>query len=167
MSKVVKDSTFGVRDYDDAMKAGDWNRASQVFRHHVPRHNQMQLNIVGFDGNTIAMTMELSGAMRGLAEGSVHGGMLATFADVASALSLDQAYDIETHAPVTTDMHVRYYRQPRPGPLRAEATIVHRGRRLLSTEYSVADAKSRVLACSTATYMLVPREQMEPNSVAS
>jgi uncharacterized protein (TIGR00369 family) len=54
-------------------------------------------------------------------------------------------------------MHVRYYRQPQSGPLTAEATVVHRGRRLLSTECSVSDAANRVLARSTATYMIVPR----------
>ena len=57
---------------------------------------------------------------------------------------------------MTTDLHVRYYRQPQSGPLTAEATVVHRGRRLLSTECVVSDAQQRVLARSTATYMVVP-----------
>ena len=64
----------------------------------------------------------------------LNGGMLATFADVASAASLWASCDRDIEIPVTTDMHVRYYRQPRSGPLKAEATVVHRGRRLLGTE---------------------------------
>lgn len=51
-----------------------------------------------------------------------------------------------------TDMHVRYYRQPRGGPLRAEAEMVHKGRTLLSAECVVLDAENRVLIRSTATY---------------
>jgi acyl-coenzyme A thioesterase PaaI-like protein len=53
-------------------------------------------------------------------------------------------------------MHVRYYRQPRSGPLTAEATVVHKGKRLLGTECVVTDAELRVLVRSTATYMIVP-----------
>jgi hypothetical protein len=47
---------------------------------------------------------------------------------------------------VTTDMHIRYYRQPKGGPLIAEAKMVHRGRRLLSAECTVLDASDRVLS---------------------
>ena len=82
--------------------------------------------------------------------------MLATFADAASASCLDGAYDFSTHFPVTTDIHVRYYHQPKQGPLVAEAKLMHGGRRLLSTECSVSDAQDRVLIRTTATFMLVP-----------
>jgi uncharacterized protein (TIGR00369 family) len=57
--------------------------------------------------------------------------------------------------PVTTDMHIRYYRQPRSGPLKADATVVHRDRRLLSTECLIADGEDRILTRSTATYAVV------------
>ena len=100
--------------------------------------------------------MDLSEEVRGPGEGTVHGGMLATLADFASAFCLYGTHDSLTERPVTTDMHVRYYRQPQSGPLLAEATVVHRGRRLLSTECSVVDGNERVLTRTTATYMLVP-----------
>ena len=106
---------------------------------------------------TTILTMELGDDVRGPVEGSIHGGMLATFADIASAVAVWDSYDTQTEVPVTTDMHVRYYRQPSAGPLKAEATVVHRGRRLLSTECSIVDAADRTLVRSTATYMLVPR----------
>jgi uncharacterized protein (TIGR00369 family) len=57
---------------------------------------------------------------------------------------------------VTTDLHVRYYRQPRSSPITAQAHVVHRGRRILSVECSVVDGEDRQLARSTATYMIVP-----------
>jgi uncharacterized protein (TIGR00369 family) len=120
----------------------------------TPLHEVMGLRAVARDEDSLTVSMELSGAVRGVAEGSVHGGILATFADVASATVL--TFDRESEIPVTTDLHVRYYRQPRSGPLTAEARVVHRGRRLLGTECVVADAEQRVLARTTATYMLVP-----------
>jgi uncharacterized protein (TIGR00369 family) len=100
--------------------------------------------------------MPLNEDVRGPVSGTVHGGMLATLADVTCAVSLWGAYDPALEMPVTTDMHVRYYRQPRSGPIKAEAHVVHRGRRILSVESSVADNEERSLVRATATYMLVP-----------
>jgi uncharacterized protein (TIGR00369 family) len=99
--------------------------------------------------------MPLTDDLRGYFEGSIHGGRLATFADAASASCLDRAYDFNSHFPVATDIHVRYYRQPKGGPLVAEAKLVHGGKRLLSTDCSVVDAEDRVLIRTTATLMLV------------
>ena len=100
-------------------------------------------------------------------EGSIHGGMLATLADAASASCLDGACDVNTHFPVTTDIHVRYYRQPKGGPLVAEAKLVHGGRRLLSTDCSVIDAEGRVLIRTTATFMLVPNTPSPPSRIGA
>ena len=122
----------------------------------VPLHRRMGLRFARVDGDGAVLSMELGDEVRGAMPGSVHGGMLATFADVASAVALTGSYDPETDIPVTTDLHVRYYRQPTAGPLTAQAHVVHRGRRLLGTECSVVDAEQRVLARSTATYMIVP-----------
>ena len=118
-------------------------------------HRIMGLQLAQLKPTTV-LRMELTDDVRGPAPGTIHGGMLASLADVASAASLWESVDYGTELPVTTDMHVRYYRQPRSGPLTAEATVVHRGRRLLSTECVVTDAEQRVLTRTTATYMVVP-----------
>ena len=120
-----------------------------------PLHTLIGLRMVRLLPTTI-LSMELSDDVRGPTKGTIHGGILATFADVTSAQALWESYEVGSEVPVTTDMHVRYYRQPRSGPLTAEATVVHRGRRLLSTECVVTDAEQRVLIRSTATYMVVP-----------
>ena len=121
-----------------------------------PIHDRiMGLKLVQLKPTTV-LNMELTDDVRGPAPGTIHGGMFATLADVASAASLWESVDYSAELPATTDMHVRYYRQPRSGPLTAEATVVHRGRRLLSTECVVTDAEQRVLTRTTATYMLVP-----------
>jgi uncharacterized protein (TIGR00369 family) len=141
----------------EAIAAGDWEAASEASRRMVPLHDRMGISIVRVSQDKTVLTMEMSNDVRGNAEHSVHGGILATFADVACATSLFGSYDHIAQIPGTTDMHVRYYRQPRDGPLKAEARVVHQGSRLLSAECSVIDAEQRVLIRSTATYMIVPR----------
>ena len=129
---------------------------TQGFRS-IPLHDRMGIQILQRGPETI-MTMELSDDVRGGMPGTVHGGMLAAFADAACAISLWGAYDPAELITATTDMHVRYYRQPQGGPLTAEARMVNQGRRLLSSECAIYDVERRVLARSTATYMLVPSE---------
>ena len=151
------DETVGAR-FATALAEGDLSRATEINRL-IPLHDLMRQTVVARDEqseHSLTMTMELSDDVRGAAAGSIHGGILATFADVASAAALTGAYDGASAIPVTTDLHVRYYRQPRSGPLTAEARVVHRGRRLLSTECAIVDAEQRVLARTTATYMIVP-----------
>jgi uncharacterized protein (TIGR00369 family) len=131
---------------------GDLSAMSEVIREN-PVHRLLGLNLLRRGTDSVTMTMELSDAVEGGGEGSIHGGILATFADAAAAVAIDNN---PGEVPVTTDLHVRYYRQPRSGPLTAEARVVHRGRRLLSTECVVTDPEQRVLARTTATYMIVP-----------
>lgn len=145
----------GVRTHR-ALAADDLEGATASLHDGVPLHRRMGLRFTQVTEDVVAMTMELSDEVRGAHDGSVHGGMLATFADVASALALTGIYNPAHEIPVTTDLHVRYYRQPTSGPLTAEARVVHRGRRLLSSECAIVDADKRVLARSTATYMIVP-----------
>lgn len=101
--------------------------------------------------------MELAEETAGPLPGTVHAGLLAAFTDASAALAVTRSLDNETEIQVTTDIHVRYFRQPRSGPLTATATLVHRGRRILSAECLIQDAEGRDLARATATYMVVPR----------
>jgi len=139
-------------DADEADYFAYWRRMREAGAT-PPLHDRMGIELVQLSPTTV-ITMELGEDVRGFAEGSVHGGMLATLADISCAVSLWRSFDRGTQIPITTDMHVRYYRQPKSGPLSAEATIVYRGTRLLSTECSVTDGDQRVLARATATYMI-------------
>lgn len=134
-----------------------WEEIRQGTDRWPPLHRLMGIEMVRLTPTTV-LSMELSDDVRGQVRGTVHGGILATFADIASAVALWNSFDVDSEAPVTTDLHVRYYRQPKAGPLTAEASVVHRGRRFLGTECVVTDAEERVLARTTATYMVVPFE---------
>lgn len=120
----------------------------------TPMHRLLGLKMLQLRPTTV-LSMELSDDVRGFYPGSVHGGILATFADVASATALWDSHDQQT-IPVTTDMHIRYYRQPKGGPLTAEVQVVHAGRRLLSTECVVRDAQHRVLVRTSGTFAIQP-----------
>jgi uncharacterized protein (TIGR00369 family) len=144
-----------VRASEEAINLGDMEAASIALRRSQLVNDRLGLGILRRDEDSVVVTMDLSEEVEGNAPGTVHGGMLATFADIASAMALHASFD-EHSIPVTTDMHIRYYRQPKAGPLTAKATVVHRGRQLLGTECRVADAQNRVLARATATYVVVP-----------
>ncbi|MDT5338983.1 MAG: hypothetical protein QOD90_4488 [Mycobacterium sp.] len=124
-----------------------------------PVHDQLQMNIVRYKPGVAVVSMPLTDGIRGFYDGTIHGGMLATLADAACASCLWGTYEFGPQFTVTTDIHVRYYRQPKSGPLIAEAKMVHRGKRLLSSECTIVDGEERVLLRSTATFMLVDAPQ--------
>jgi uncharacterized protein (TIGR00369 family) len=117
------------------------------------------MNIVRYKPGVAVVSMPLTDGIRGFYDGTIHGGMLATLADAACASCLWGTYEFGPQFTVTTDIHVRYYRQPKSGPLIAEAKMVHRGKRLLSSECTIVDGEERVLLRSTATFMLVDAPQ--------
>ena len=119
-----------------------------------PVHGWLGLQIE-LHGETTVVTMQLTDEVRGPGPGTIHGGILATIADVTCALTLSGNFDIATERPATTDMHIRYYRQPKAGPITATGRLVFRGRRVLSAECSIVDGEDRELARATATFMIV------------
>lgn len=157
MAEDVLDATLAAPVSEDEHAASYQSRWERLLHDPAgtPVHRQLGLKILQLRPRTV-LSMELSDAVRGFYPGSVHGGMLATFADAASATALWNSVDEGTSIPVTTDMHIRYYRQPKGGPLTAEVEVVHEGRRLLSTECVVRDAQQRVLARTTGTFAIQP-----------
>jgi len=138
-----------------ALNAGDLATATTLNRELVRLHDRMGITIVAITDDSAETTMELNAETAGSGPRTVHGGMLATFADVTAALALTRSLHNDDRIQVTTDMHIRYFRQPKSGPLTARAVVVHRGRQILSAECVICDAEGRDLARATATYMLV------------
>jgi uncharacterized protein (TIGR00369 family) len=140
-----------------ALEAGDLEQATALIRQQVRLHDRMGVNLVAVTDDSAVLTMELSEETAGSVPGTVHGGLLAAFADLACAMAIWRSVDITRQIQVTTDLHTRYFRQPRRGPLEAQAMRVHDGRHILSAECIVRDADQRVLSRSTATYMVIDR----------
>src|SRR6476619_5459851 len=124
-----------------------------------PVHERLQMSVVRKEPGVAVLSMPITDDIRGFYEGTVHGGMLATLADAASGVCLEYTINLGPQLTGTTDLHVRYFRQPKGGPIVAEAKMVHKGRRLLSTECTVTDSENRVLIRTTATFMIVDAPQ--------
>ena len=82
--------------------------SSEGVRSGSPVHDRLQVSVVRQDEGLAVLSMPLTDDIRGYFEGSIHGGMLATFADIAYACCLEGCYDLTYQFTVTTDMHVRY-----------------------------------------------------------
>ena len=85
----------------------------------------------------------------------LHGGIIATIADIVCAATLVGRFEPPDEVPVSTDLHVRYYRTPKEWPVTAVGRLVHAGRTMLGTECVIADAAGTELARASATYVIV------------
>lgn len=109
----------------------------------------------GSDGTPSRVVVPLGDAVRG-AVAPLHGGLVATLIDTACAAAIGRdSYDIATTIPVSTDLTVRFFSQPRQSPVVAIGTVVHRGRQLISVECVIEDGAGRTIARGHGTYMLI------------
>jgi uncharacterized protein (TIGR00369 family) len=104
------------------------------------------------DGDASTIEVPLTDNVRGW--GPVHGGVLALLADTCCAGAVMSVVDVERELPASTDIHVRYFRQPREGPLRAKGTVVSRGSRTVAAESEIRDGQDRLIAKATGSYTL-------------
>jgi uncharacterized protein (TIGR00369 family) len=84
-------------------------------------------------------------------QGLVHGGILATLADIAMGLAVRTVVG-PTRRHVTIDLHVQYLRPARPGRLEAHGSVVRVGTHVGFAEGSVMDAAGRLLIRASGTY---------------
>jgi len=90
--------------------------------------------------------------------GTVHGGIAATLLDSALGCAVQTTLDADV-AYTTVSLEVKYLRPIRldAGELRAEATVVHAGRRHATAEARLIDRDGRVLATATTTCLILSR----------
>jgi uncharacterized protein (TIGR00369 family) len=88
--------------------------------------------------------------------GTVHGGIVATLLDSALGCAVQTTLD-EGVGYTTVSLEVKYLRAIRldAGELRAEATVVHAGRRQATAEARLTDREGRVLATATTTCLVL------------
>ena len=134
--------------------------------HAVPLNDFIGLVVEkdGSDGTPSRVVFPLSDAVRG-AVAPLHGGLVATIIDTACAAAIGRStYDSATTIPVSTDLTVRFFSQPRQSPVVAIGTVVHRGRQLVSVECVVEDGAGRTIARGHGTYMLIQGFGAPPGS---
>jgi acyl-CoA thioesterase len=90
-------------------------------------------------------------------QGLVHGGVLATMADVAMGLAVRTAVEPDRRH-VTIEMGMHYVRPAPRGRIRAAGRAVHVGGQIAYAEADLIDGAGRLLARATGTYS-VARER--------
>ena len=83
--------------------------------------------------------------------GTIQGGILSAMLDDAMGPAAAATLDGRQFAQ-TLEMKTSFMRPARPGPIFAEARVVHRGRQILFVEGSLTDGEGNLLATATATF---------------
>ena len=90
--------------------------------------------------------------------GTVHGGLAATLLDSAMGLAIQSTLEKGT-SQTTLEFKISLLRPvtPETGPIRAEGTVMSRGRRVGTAEGRLTDGTGRLLAHGTTTCLIFPR----------
>lgn len=103
------------------------------------------------DGVTCRLTLH-EGHLNG--DGVVHGGILASVADEAAWYAIVEAHGRDCKV-TTTDLAIHYLRPVSGAFLRARCYVIKPGRRLFSTRVEIYDARNKLAAHATVTYMIL------------
>jgi uncharacterized protein (TIGR00369 family) len=90
--------------------------------------------------------------------GTVHGGLAATLLDSAMGLAIHTTLE-KGVGQTTLEFKISLVRPitPETGPIRAEGTVISRGRRVGTAEGRITDGQGRLLAHGTTTCLIFPR----------
>ena len=114
------------------------------------------IGLENFDGDVGAFSVELVPEQRHYNPlGTVHGGVLSTMLDTAAGCSVHSTLAVG-EAYTSLDLAVKFLRPATvdSGRLRAEGTVIQRGRRTALAEARVVDAQGRLIAHATSTCMI-------------
>lgn len=127
----------------------------------LPGPNVMRFFGVGLetveDGHVV-FTLEPSAKVYNMI-GSVHGGVLSAVMDSALGCSVQTQLPAGVFA-TTMDLHARFFRPVtvETGIVRADARVIHRGRRSATAECKLVDAAGKIHASCTSTLMVLGAE---------
>ena len=123
----------------------------------TPVNQTFKFTLESFGDGSATVTMPTDGKWA-QEEGVIHGGVLMTVADCASAQAIIHDLPDDTRC-ATSDMTIKHFRAAWPNgePLRATATITKRGSRLLFSEAKVFQGEEQVAFC-TFTHVLFKRK---------
>lgn len=87
--------------------------------------------------------------------GTVHGGLAATMLDSCMGLAIQSTLDKGVGS-TTLEFKISFVRPitPETGPIKAEGTVINRGRRIGIADGRVTDGKGRLLAHGTTTCLI-------------
>jgi uncharacterized protein (TIGR00369 family) len=118
------------------------------------------LGLENFGGEPGAIHVELVPAHRHYNPlGTVHGGVMATLLDTAAACSVHSTL-VPGESYTSVDLNVKFLRPVTTdsGRLRAEGSVLQRGRRTALAQAHLYDAQRRLVAHATSTCMIFPAD---------
>jgi uncharacterized protein (TIGR00369 family) len=122
--------------------------------YNIPFHDFIGLEVERHEGGS-RVVVPLGDAVRG-GVAPLHGGILATLVDVSCAVAIGRTWDPAVEIPVSTDLQVKFYGQPKASPIVAEAEVVHRGKKIIGVECVVRDGNGKQIGRGSGSYMIVP-----------
>lgn len=128
------------------------SKRNSPFMHHCG------ITIESAGGGQAVLSMILSEALKN-SGGMVHGGAIATLADSAAGAA-SWSVVAEDKMAVTTDFNLSCLKSLFEGELRAEATMLHVGKRFMRAEVSVTSGKD-LLARAGVSFMVIDRPAAE------
>lgn len=142
------------QDYENLLRVIEaWKRSKETASSFIDQ--LLNVEFIGFDPeknvykHKIVVTEELKNRIQ-----TLHGGVTATFVDIAMGLSLlrDMGPDINI---VTLDLSVRYLAPGLKGWIIAEIEIVKKGRSIIVLEAKLLDEKEKIIAIASGTFFRI------------
>jgi uncharacterized protein (TIGR00369 family) len=111
-------------------------------------------DVIEAESGRVVVVIEPSGAHLNPA-GTVHGGLSATLLDSCMGLAIQSTLE-KGVSQTTLEFKISLVRPitPETGLIRAEGTVLHRGRRVGTAEGRITDGKGRLLAHGTTTCLI-------------
>jgi uncharacterized protein (TIGR00369 family) len=122
------------------------------------------VRLIGFQAKEIAegrATVTLSaGPQHANPMGTLHGGILCDIADATMGMAFASTLAPEESF-TTVELRINFFRPVWQNQLRAEGTVVHRGRTIGYVECAITDDENRVIAKAASTCMVLRGQKAE------
>lgn len=122
----------------------------------TPTGRHFGIRVVAASAGYARLRLTLQDWMINADDGSLHGGILATLADMAVGAALWTVYDVgnEIVGHTTTELNITYLAPGTTPDVLAEGRALRKGRTLFVGTAEMKDTNGRMLAAGRATYMV-------------
>ncbi len=126
--------------------------STRAFMRSIPFNQWLGIEIAATHDDGITISCAMRPEMRN-GHGVLHGGVIATLADVAVGVALKPL--IAPRTATTIDLKVSYLKPVVGGTLWARCYLVRVGRTLVTGRVELTDDQSKMVAIAIATYMVL------------
>jgi len=145
------------------MSTGE-TRLQPDFRERAKANDVPVARLIGFEAKEIGdgrATVTLSaGPEHANPMGTLHGGILCDIADAAMGMAFASTLAPEESF-TTVELRINFFRPVWQDQLRAEGTVVHRGRTIGYVECAITHDENRVIAKAASTCMVLRGQKAE------